>query len=533
VKKRIDILIKGGTVYDGSLADPSVKDIAVSGDTIAALGTFHVNEADMVIDAEGLAVAPGFIDTHAHSDFTILADPRAQGKVSQGVTTEINGNCGMSAAPLFSKAFERRQGDLKDLGIGERWNTLDEYYGLIEKRGIALNLATLAGHGNIRGSVMGYEDRMPTEDDFSKMSVLLSATLDEGAIGLSTGLIYPPGVYAKTEELIWLAKILKKKELIYTSHMRSEGETLIESVQEVIRIGREADVKVHISHIKTAGEKNWQKAERVISLLEEARGSGIRLTCDRYPYIASSTDLDSLLPAWTYEGGNDEELKRLMHPVDRERIRQELQCQAGKRDYWKAVIIASVDSEKNTWMEGKTIAEISASLKLSEIDTLFRVLIDERLRAAAIFLSMSEENLGKFLSLPYCMIGSDSSARSFDGPTRKGRPHPRGFGTFPRFLGRYAGDSGRVSLSEAIYRSTSLPAETFCLERRGSIREGMYADLVLFDPKTIMDRATFDDPYQRPSGIPHVLVNGTPVIREGAFAGNFPGRILRRLTCRA
>jgi N-acyl-D-amino-acid deacylase len=482
----------------------------------------------MVIDAEGLIVAPGFIDTHAHSDFTILADPRAEGKVSQGVTTEINGNCGMSAAPLFNKAFERRQDDLKELGITERWNTLKEYFSLIEKRGIALNLATLAGHGNIRGSVMGYEDRLPTEDDFFEMSALLQRAIDEGAIGLSTGLIYPPGLYSKTEELIGLSRGLKQKGLIYASHMRSEGDMLVESVQEVIRIGREADVRVHISHIKTSGEKNWHKAEKVISLLEEARSSGIHLTCDRYPYTASSTDLDSLLPAWTYEGGNDEEMKRLVNPQDRERIRKELQIQTGKKDYWKSVIISSVDSEGNAWMEGRTIADISATIGLDEIDTLFKVLIEERLRVGAIFLSMNEENLKKFLSLKYCMIGSDSSARSFDGPTRKGKPHPRAFGTFPRFIGRFVRDNGIMGLQEAIYRTTSLPAETFSLKKRGNIREGTYADIVIFDLDTIMDRATFDGPYQRSLGIQHVLVNGVPVIKEGEFAGNFPGRVLRK-----
>ena len=528
MKKRIDILVKGGTIYDGSLANPSVHDIAISGDTIAAIGSFHENEADTVIHAEGLAVAPGFIDTHAHSDFTILADARAEGKVSQGVTTEINGNCGMSAAPLFNKAFERRQPDLIDLGIRERWNSLEEYYALVAKRGIALNLASLAGHGNIRGSVMGYDDRMPTEDDLSKMSALLRAAIDEGAIGLSTGLIYPPGVYAKTDELIELSKVLKQKNLLYTSHMRSEGDMLVESVHEVIRIGREADIRVHISHIKTAGEKNWHKAENVIALLEDARNSGVQLTCDRYPYIASSTDLDSLLPAWTYEGGNDEEMKRLMNPADSERIRQEIQHQAVNKDYWKSIIISSVDSEKNKWMEGRTISDISASLRLDEIDTLYRILIDEKLRAGAIFLSMSEENLRKFLSQAYCMIGSDSSARSFDGPTRKGRPHPRAFGTFPRFLGRYTGDSGIMGLSEAIYRTTLLPAGIFGLKKRGSIKKGMYADIVVFDPETIIDRATFDNPYQRSSGIQHVLVNGVSVIKDGEFAGNFPGRVLRR-----
>lgn len=527
MKKQIDILIKGGTIYDGSLAGPYVKDIAISGDIISAIGSFHRNEAVMVIDAEGLAVAPGFIDTHAHSDFTILADPRAEGKVSQGVTTEINGNCGMSAGPLFNKAFERRQDDLKDLGIRDRWNTFDEYFALVAKRGIALNVATLVGHGNVRGSVMGYDDKEPKEDDLSKMSALLRTAIDEGAIGLSAGLIYPPGVYSRTEELIELSKVLKQRGLVYASHMRSEGEMLVESVQEVIRIGREADIKVHVSHIKTAGERNWHKAEKVIALLEEAKNSGIQLTCDRYPYIASGTDLDSMLPAWTYEGGNEEEIKRLMNPADRELIRKEIQSRTGKKEYWKTVIISSVDSEENAWMEGRTIADISASLKLDEIDTLFRVLINEKLRVGAIFLSMSEENLIKFLSLPYCMIGSDSSARSFDGPTRKGKPHPRGFGTFPRFLGRYVRDSGVMGLSEAVYRSTMLPAETFCLKNRGGIKEGMYADIVIFDPETIIDTATFDNPYQRSSGIQHMLVNGVPVIREGEFAGNFPGRVLK------
>ena len=227
VKKRIDILIKGGTVYDGSLASPYAGDIAISGDSISAIGSFNRDEAVMVIDAEGLVVAPGFIDTHAHSDFTILADPRAEGKVSQGVTSEINGNCGMSAAPLLNKAFERRQDDLKELGIPEKWNTFEEYFTLLEKRGIALNLATLTGHGNIRGSVMGYDDREPTIEDFSEMCALLRRAIDEGAIGLSTGLIYPPGLYSKTDELIELSKILKQKDLVYASHMRSEGEMLI------------------------------------------------------------------------------------------------------------------------------------------------------------------------------------------------------------------------------------------------------------------------------------------------------------------
>lgn len=527
MKKPIDILIKGGTVYDGSLGRPFEKDIAISGDIISAIGIFHGNRAGMVIDAKGLAVAPGFIDTHAHSDFTILADPRAEGKVSQGITTEINGNCGMSAAPLFNKAFERRQDDLNDLGIRERWNTFGEYFALLAKRGAALNVATLVGHGNVRGSVMGYDNKSPAENDLFKMSALLRIAIDEGAIGLSSGLIYPPGVYSKTEELIELSKGLRQRGLIYSSHMRSEGEMLVEAVKEVIRIGRECGIKAHISHIKTSGEKNWHKAEKVISMMEDAKSSGIQLTCDCYPYIASATDLDSLLPVWTYEGGNAEELRRLTNSEDRDRIRKEIQSQAENKDYWKTVVISSVASEKNAWMEGKTIQDISVALRLDEIDTLFSILASEKLRVGAIFSLMSEKNLKNFLALPYCMIGTDSSSRSFDGPTRTGKPHPRGFGSFPRFIGRYARDSRFMGLSEAVYKAAMLPAKTFSMKKRGGITEGMYADIVIFDPETIIDMATFDDPYQRSLGIQHVLVNGVPVIRNGEFAGNFPGRLLK------
>lgn len=528
MKSRVDILIKGGTVYDGSLSAPSVKDIAVSKDLIISSPGISPDEACFVIDAEGLAVAPGFIDTHAHSDFTILADPRAEGKISQGITTEINGNCGMSGAPLYGKALERRQDDLRELGIVERWNSLAEYFSLLEKQGMSLNVATLAGQGNIRGSVIGYENRLPSEGDYAGMSCLLEKAVEEGAIGLSTGLIYPPGVYSRTEELIRLAKTLREYGLIYASHMRSEGDMLVESVREVIRIGREAGIRVHISHIKTSGEKNWNKAEEVIRLIEEARSSGLELTCDRYPYIASNTDLDALLPAWTYEGGNEEELKRLTDPAAREKIRQELERQAGTREYWKSVIVSTVESKENTWMEGRTITEISEALKINEIDTLFHILTHERLRVGAVFLSMSEENLGKFLSLPFCMIGTDSSARSFDGRTRKGRPHPRGFGTFPRLLGHYAGENGTIGVTEAIRRSTSLAAETFRLKKRGLIRDGMYADIVIFDPAAIKDPATFENPWQRAQGIEYVLVNGVPVISKGKFSGEFPGRVLRR-----
>lgn len=527
MKNSRDILIKDGLIYDGSGSEPYISDIAISDDKIQFIGSTRKIDGGLIIDAKGLAVSPGFIDTHGHSDFTLIADPRAVGKICQGITTEINGNCGMSSAPLYDKALERREDDLNELGISERWNTLKEYFDIIERKGIAVNIATLAGHGNIRGSVIGYEDKLPSDTELSGMSRLLKNTLEQGAIGLSTGLIYPPGIYSETEELVGLSKTLHDSDLIYTSHMRSEGSRLVEAVEEVIRIGIETGIKVHISHIKTAGQGNWGKADSVISMLDVSLRSGGRITCDSYPYTASSTDLDSILPSWAFEGGNEEEIRRLIDGTERDKIADELMEQSGHGDYWKKIMISSVTSEKNRWMEGKTIAEISRGLKMDEIDLVLKILLEEKLRIGAIFFSMCEENLHKFLSLQYCMIGSDSSARSFDGMTRKGRPHPRGFGTFPRILGKYVRDVPLLSLPDAIRKSSMLAAKTFGLRGRGQIKEGMYADIVVFDPEKIIDKATFDNPFQRPEGIYFVLVNGTPAIWEGTVTGKLAGKVLR------
>ena len=525
--KIFDVLIRNGLLYDGSLSDPFTSDIGIADGRIGFIGRSGGKDAREIIDARGLALCPGFIDSHSHSDFTIVADPRAEGKICQGITTEINGNCGMSAAPLYKKATEKREDDLNELGIKERWNTLGEYFAVLGKRGLAINMAFLAGHGNIRGSVVGYDDKEPSPEELLGMTALLKEAIGQGATGLSTGLIYPPGIYSGTEELIHLARELRNMDLIYTSHMRSEGNRLIEAVHEVIRIGEEAGVKVHISHIKTAGERNWDKAEKVFSLLGEARGRGVKVTCDRYPYIASGTDLDSILPSWVFEGGNEEELRKLRNQKERDRIALELREQSGSHGYWEKVIVSSVASEKNRWMEGKTIARISRDRGKGEMETVFEILIEERLRVGAIFLSMKEENLRKFLSLPYCMIGSDSSARCFDGPTKKGNPHPRGFGTFPRLMGKYVRKERLFSLSEAVHKSTQLAAETFGLRNRGLLKVGFHADIVVFDEGRISDKSTFEDPFQRPEGVIYVLVNGIPAVREGVPSGRFSGKVLK------
>ncbi|MEW6215411.1 MAG: D-aminoacylase, partial [Nitrospirota bacterium] len=523
---------------------------------------------DRFIDAKGLAVSPGFIDTHAHSEFTLLADPRAEGKITQGITTEINGNCGLSAAPLYNEALKQRERDLKELGIRERWSTFKEYFEVLEKRRIAVNFATLVGHGNIRASVTGYENRKLTASDKGEMRAHLRKSMHEGAIGLSTGLIYPPGVYSETEELIELSKVLSQEYNpplppfskggvggfgqgristrvlgrfvssapnvggmggfgIYTSHMRSEGKGLIESIKEVIHIGKEANVKVHISHIKTSGKENWQKIDEAISLIEDARKKGIKVTCDRYPYTDSSTDLDTVLPSWTYEGGAEKELKKLQSPEVQKNIKKEILNEHPDIKYWESVRVSSVSSEKNRWMEGKSIAYIAGHEGSEPVDMILKILIEEKLRVSAIFSSMNEDNLKRFLSLPYVMIGTDSSARSTDGLTHKGKPHPRGFGSFPRFLGRYVRDEGLTSMSDAIHKITMLPAKTFGINKRGIIEKGAFADIVVFNPNKIVDRATFDEPFMKPEGIYFVIVNGVPVVWEGELTGKRSGKVLR------
>jgi N-acyl-D-amino-acid deacylase len=411
------------------------------------------------------------------------------------------------------------------MGIKERWATFEEYFRVMEKMHPAINYATLAGHGNIRASVIGYEDREPDEGEMQKMALLLKKAISEGAIGLSTGLIYPPGVYAKRDELIELARNINQ--CIYTTHMRSEGDALIESIRETVTIGRESGIRVHISHIKTGGQPNWGKIDDAISVMEQGKREGVQLTCDRYPYTAASTDLDAVLPPWAYAGGAGEELRRLKDEKDRYAIRGDLLARHPEDNYWDGIAISSLQSESNKWMEGKTLLGLSHALGKDPVDFLLDILVEERLRIGAIFYSMNEDNLVRFLALPYAMIGSDSSARSMDGPTRRGKPHPRGFGTFPRFLGRYARDQRRMGMGEAIHKMTALPAETFGLKGRGCIRPGYMADLVIFDDQRIRDRATFEEPFLKPEGIYYVLVNGTPVVWEQETTGAAPGRVLR------
>lgn len=523
----LDILIQNGTVIDGSGLNPREVHVGITGDRITALSPKPL-PARTIVDAKGLIVAPGFIDTHAHSEFSLLADGRAEGKIAQGVTSEVNGNCGLSAAPLYGEVLERREGDMLEYDINERWHSFDQYFQLLQDRGIAVNYATLVGHGNIRGSVAGYVDRPVTVDEMAIMQDMVAHAVHSGARGLSTGLIYPPGMYARLDELVALMRTAvehgNNRRSLYVSHMRSEGDRLLESIDEAIAIGERSGCAVHISHLKTSGEQNWHKAEEVIDRVKTAFQAGLLVTADRYPYIASSTDLDTVLPQWVYDGGAAAEIERLQNPGLREKIREEFELQPPD---WENIFISSAWHAHNSWMEGDSVSAIARKLDKDPVSTVLDLLIDEDVRTGAIFFTMSEQNLRKLLHLPYLMIGSDSSARSFSGVTAKGKPHPRGFGSFARFLGEYVRDLGIMTLRDAIHKITSLPARTFGLERRGLIRTNHFADITVFNPDTIADCASFSAPFHRPSGIVHVLVNGEFALRDGEFTGNRPGRILR------
>lgn len=520
-----DYLILNALCIDGSGSPPFKANLLIEGDSIAYIGS-QIRTARQTIDATGLILSPGFIDTHSHSEFSLAADGRAQGKVAQGVTTEVNGNCGLSAAPIYGDVSRQREPDFVEYSIQQRWQDLEEYYSLLTKKGIAINFATLCGHGNIRASVMGYVRGRANDEQMKAMLSYLSECINMGAKGLSVGLIYPPGVFTDTEELIELCKGLKqlRPDALYVPHMRSETDHLLEAVEESIRIAEGSGLRLHISHLKTGGRANWHKIDKVIELIEEARARGLKVTCDRYPYTASSTDLDTVLAKWVYEGGIEEELKRLQNPDTQALIREQLSLEP--QQLWEEILISCTYLPKNKWMEGKSIAQVAETLSMKPADLVIELLIADRAKTGAIFFSMNEENLKRFLRLPYMMIGSDSAVRCFDGVTKKGMPHPRGFGSFPRFIGRYVRDEGLMPLQEAIRRCTSLPAETFGLEKRGLLREGYFADLVVFDYDRIIDRSDYLNPYERPEGIRWVFVNGVPVYEDGKFTDRLPGRII-------
>jgi N-acyl-D-amino-acid deacylase len=527
-----DVIIKGGTVYDGTGGEGRVTDIAIHGDRIAAVGDLAKATATITIDARGLAVAPGFINMLSWSTESLIQDGRSQSEIRQGVTTEIMGE-GNSMGPLNDRMKERYVREQRDIKYDIKWNTLAEYLRYLEKRGVSCNVASFLGATTVREYVIGLEDKQPTLEQLEQMRDLVGKEMEAGALGIGTSLIYPPAFYAKTDELIELCKVAAKYQGKYISHMRSEGNQLLESLDELIRISREAGIPAELYHIKAAGEKNWPKEDQLLARIEAAQKEGLKITADMYTYTAAGTGLDACLPPWTEDGGYPALFKRLRDRATREKIAAEVRVDSnGWENLYLAagspdkIVLTGFKSEKLKPLTGKTLGEVAKMRNKDPIETIMDLISEDESRIDAMYFLMSEENVRTELAKPWISFGSDEASQAPEGVFLKSHPHPRAYGNFARVLGKYTRDEKVLTLPEAVRRLSALPATNLGLDHRGFIREGMFADVVVFDPATIADRATFDKPHQYAIGMKHVFVNGVQVLKDGEHTGAKPGRAL-------
>jgi len=525
-----DLVVRGGIVVDGTGAPAFRADVGLVGDTIAALGEIAPDQGRRVIDAAGLHVAPGFIDIHTHSDPDVLAYPTADSRVRQGVTTELAGNCGGSAAPLAGLGVAERREEWKDDGIDADWTDVASYLSRVEKAGISVNHALLVGQGTLRSNAIGDVDRPLSADEARTIARALEEALDQGVFGLSTGLEYVPGRYTPPSEIVELARLVARRGGLYASHIRNEEARLLEAVAEAIEVGRSSGVRVEIAHLKAGGESNWPKQGAALDLLESARRDGVAVLADAYPYTAYSTGLTILMEGWAREGGTAAILARLRDPETRARIRREVEAQVkGDPGSWERVVVSRVKTEKNrSRAVGRSLVEIATGWRLDPVDACLRLLEEEETAVSFIGHAMSPDNVEGVLRHPLVMIGSDGSSMAPVGKAAEARPHPRSYGTFPRVIGFYARERGIFDLPTAVRKMTSLPADQVGLGDRGRLARGKKADLVVFDAAKVRDTATFDDPHRYPEGIAYVLVNGVSVVERGAHTGARPGRALRR-----
>jgi N-acyl-D-amino-acid deacylase len=528
--KEYDLVISGGIVYDGLGNSGREVDIAVKAGKIVSIGkNISTRKSRYVIDATGLVVSPGFIDAHTHTDIKLLANPKAESHIRQGITTEIGGNCGSSPFPLGDIIFEETKKRLKEqYDIDLDWNDINGFFRRLEMKGTALNIATLVGFGNIRGKVVGYDDQPATENQIGEMKKLTEENMHAGAIGLSSGLEYTPDNYAKTDEIIELCRSVSKYNGVYATHMRDEGDMVLEAIDETIRIAKAANVSVQISHLKTAYPRNWHKNSKVLATLEAAEKSGIKILVDRYPYIAGSTGLDFFFPNWAKQGTTNEFLSRLKDPAFDNQFRSYSELQEKKLGSWEKVVIASLYTRKNKVFEGKNILEASAQIGKIPYEFMRDIIIEEENRIDMVMFNMSEDNLKRILAHPLWIAGSDGSAIAPTGILSGGKPHPRFYGTFPRILGKYVREEKVLTLPEAIKKMTSTPAFKFGLHNRGQITHDYFADIVIFNPDTVIDRATWENPHQFPTGIEYVIVNGEIVVNDMGQTDLLPGKILKR-----
>ena len=527
-----DVVIRGGTVYDGTGAPGRRADVGIRGDRIGGVGDLSGQPATAVVDAAGLAVAPGFINMLSWSTESLLVDGRSQGELREGVTTQIFGE-GSSMGPLTAAMKQRAVEQMGDLKYDITWTTLSGYLRELEKRGVSQNVASFIGATTIREHVIGLEDKKPTAAQLDEMRALVRQEMEAGALGIGSSLIYAPAFYASTEELIELCKVAAQYRGKYISHIRSEGNRLLEAVDELIRISREAGVPAEIYHLKAAGQANWPKMDRVIAKIEAARKEGLKITADMYTYPAGATGLDASMPPWVLDGGYEAAYRRLADPATRTRIAaairtpsddwENLYRAAGSAD---RVLLVEFKSEKLKPLTGKTLAEAARMRGEDPVDTIMNLVLEDRSRVGTVYFMMSEDNIRKQIILPWVSFGSDAASMAPEPPFTKSSAHPRAYGNFARVLGKYVRDDKVLALPDAVRKLSGLPATNLELDRRGFLKEGLFADVVVFDPATIIDRATFENPHQYAVGMRHVFVNGAQVIRNGEHTGAKPGRAL-------
>jgi N-acyl-D-amino-acid deacylase len=527
----VDILIKGGTVYDGTGGQPRVVDVGIRGDRIVAVGNLQGARAGLVVDAKGLAVAPGFINMLSHSETSLIVDGRSMSELKQGVTTQIFGEGSMG--PLSPEMKERRIAQQSDLKYDIVWTSLGEYLTYLERRGISQNVASFIGAPTLREYAIGLDDKPPTPEQLEKMRQLVRQEMEAGVLGITTALIYPPATFAKTDELIELSKVAAKYKGKYIAHIRSEADQLAEAVEETMRIGHEAGLPVEIYHLKASGHDNWPKMEQVLATINEARKKGVKITADMYTYTAGGTGLNSCMPPWVYDGGPEAAYKRLQDPETRKKIVtamlapskewENLYLLAGSPD---RILLASFKSEALKPLTGKTLAEVAKMRGKDPTETVMDLVLEDRSRVGTIYFMMDEENIKKQIREPWVSFGSDASSMAPEGVFLKSSTHPRAYGNFARLLGKYVREEKVISLAEAVRRLSGLPASNLELKDRGFLREGMFADVVVFDPNTIADVATYEKPQQYSVGVKHVFVNGVQVLRDGEHTGARPGRAL-------
>lgn len=520
--EKYDVVIRNGQILDGSGNSSYTGDIAINADTIAAMGDLKDKKGRLEIDAEGLAVAPGFINMLSWANVALIEDGRSQGDIRQGVTLEVLGE-GTSMGPLNEEMKEEMKKNQQDITYDITWTSLGEYLEFLEKKGISTNIASFVGNGTLRRHTMGYEKRQPTAEELEKMKSLTRQAMEEGAVGLSTSLLYVPSGHADTREIIELAKVAAEYDGMYISHIRSEEEKLLEAIQEVVDISNEAKIRAEIYHLKASGNANWHLLDKAIKLIDSARNEKLPITTDMYMYNASSTGLNVLLPEWARDGGHDSTMEMIEDEAKRKKMIKEVEFHLPS----DKVLLVGFKNKELRHLIGKNLAEVAEERNISPAEAIVDLIYEDDSRIQVVYFSMDEENIKKKLALPYMSICSDAGSYSTEGKFLLQSTHPRAYGSFARLLGKYVREEKVIPLEEAIYKLTLLPATNLKLKKRGELKPGNYADIVIFDPETIKDVATFEEPHQYATGVLHVFVNGTQVLKDSEHTGATPGRVVR------